>query len=154
MLALAKSEMRLLLSIENSEAAAGNKWRDITAAETDVRIRSKHGIGKRTRRVIIRANGSGRNIIGANWIVRGEWRRNDLVNSDAGSCEAFVQTFDKPGVTTVVRSLEESSLLDGSAKISEADDLESVAHAAAEFLFDIGAASGERACDYDGSKEG
>ncbi len=142
-----------LLRVEDAEAAARNHWEDVATAKAYIRVARKHRISKNARCEIIGINRSGRKIIGANRIVRRERRGDHLINPNTSSREGFVQPFMKPSCLRVFRSFKKRALLQGSAKISEPDDFVGVAQTAAKFLFDIGAAGGQRASNHRCSKE-
>src|SRR5438105_13213752 len=154
MLALLKRTAKVSVRIENPIAAARQPGQHVAAAEPKVGVRGEHRILEQRGRVIIRIDRVERQVICENGIVRREGEGHDLINTNPGPRESTVQTADEPSRVTNLRSVKQSGLLDAAAKLSMADELVQVIHAAPEFPLRIGASAGQPGRKDHDSKEG
>src|SRR5262249_25159194 len=84
-------------TVENRESAARKFRRDITTAKSDRGIGVVHGIRTEARRIIVRINRSGSELVGADWTVRGEGTGHDLIDANTRPPKRPANAVNKAG---------------------------------------------------------
>jgi hypothetical protein len=131
--------------IKNLETAAGDKRRNFPTAEAQLGVGRKHRIRQDARRVIIRINRAGRQVIGKNGVVRWERSSYDFINANSRSRQCSVDAPNETNTRGSIGPVEQSGLFHGAAEFAEPNNLKRVHHAAAKLLLDIGATGGHDA---------
>src|SRR5882762_1899728 len=143
-----------LVTIEYPEPVPRHEWRNTPPAETQVDVRRKHRVLHQHRRIIVRIDRARREVRSENRIVRWHWRGHHFIYSYSRSRQRPVDAPNKSHAVSRIGSVNERGLLHRPAEFAAPHDLERVAHAAAEFPFNVRAAAGQRAGHHYGCQEG